>query len=82
MSTRPARQPAPARQSEAVRPRGCPPRQMELFGGAYSTAIGTPRWLGLPGETRRTLTELMARLLLDHADRNQTRPATEAGHDR
>lgn len=82
MPTRTAGQPAPAGRNEAVRSRGCPPRQMELFGGACSAAIGTPRWLDLPGQTRRTLTELMARLLLDHADRNQTRSATEAGHDR
>jgi hypothetical protein len=82
MSTRTAGHPVPARQNDAVRARGCLPRQMELFGGACGTATGTPTWLDLPGETRRTLTELMARLLLDHADRNQARPATEAGHDR
>ncbi len=82
MSPGTARHPAPARQDDAVRARRRPPRQMELFGGACGTAIGAPTWLDLPGETRRTLTELMARLLLDHADRNQTRPATEAGHDR
>jgi len=27
----------------------------------------TPQWLTLPAETRRSLTALMARLILDHA---------------
>jgi hypothetical protein len=82
MSTGTARHSAPARQDDAVRARRCPPRQMELFGGACGTAIGTPTWLDLPRETQHTLTDLMARLLLDHADRNQAHPTTEADHDR
>jgi hypothetical protein len=37
---------------------------------------GTPGWSGLPTETQAALTDLMTRLILDHAD-----SMTEAGHD-
>lgn len=60
-----------------------PSRQLELFGGeTLGSAIGTPRWPDLPRETRLALTELMSRLLIDHADRNAARRAMEVGHDR
>jgi hypothetical protein len=59
-----------------------PPWQLELFAGeAPGCTIGAPKWPDLPSETRLALTELMARLLMDHADRNRARCATEVGHD-
>jgi hypothetical protein len=36
----------------------------------------TPGWSGLPRETQAALTDLMTRLILDHAD-----SMMEAGHD-
>jgi hypothetical protein len=54
---------------------------MALFGNAYSATSHAPTWLDLPRETRRTLTELMARLLLDHTDRNGVSSVTEIHHD-
>ena len=40
-----------------------------------------PQWQALPAETRRTLTKLMARLLLDHADGDLAREREEMRHD-
>jgi hypothetical protein len=58
------------------------PRQMELFESeAAGSPIGAPTWPELPSETRRTLTELMARLLLEHGDRNRAHCVAEVGHD-
>jgi hypothetical protein len=37
---------------------------------------GMPAWSGLPTETQAALTDLMTRLILDHAD-----SMTEAGND-
>ena len=69
-------------QREAVRDHRRPSRQLELFAGeALGSTIGAPTWPDLPRETRLALTELMARLLIDHADRNAARCAMEVGHD-
>ena len=38
--------------------------QFDLF----AAAVPTPGWSALPEEARRALTDLMAQLLLDHAD--------------
>jgi hypothetical protein len=55
---------------------------MDLFGsGQSSVVIGAPAWPELPAETQRALIRLMARLLLEHADKSQTAPLTGAGHD-
>jgi hypothetical protein len=55
---------------------------LELFAGeALGSAIGAPTWSDLPRETRLALTQLMARLLIDHADRNAARCAMEVSHD-
>ncbi|EHH04353.1 hypothetical protein MEA186_31701 [Mesorhizobium amorphae CCNWGS0123] len=35
----------------------------------------------MPAETRRTLTKLMVRLILDHADGDLARERQEARHD-
>ena len=58
------------------------PQQIDLFernpGGEM---IGAPAWLELPAETRNALTSLMARLILEHAGKNQATSKMEAGHD-
>jgi len=40
-----------------------------------------PAWSGLPTEAQAALTDLMTRLILDHADKNWIGSMTEAGHD-
>jgi len=40
-----------------------------------------PAWSGLPAETQTMLTDLMIRLILDHADKNRIAATAEAGHD-
>ena len=56
------------------------PRQMDLFAGEPQKTIGdTPAWSGLPTEIRAALTDLMTRLIIEHAD--SKRNAAEAGHD-
>ena len=58
------------------------PQQIDLFerdpcGGI----ISAPAWLDLPAETQNALTSLMARLILEHVDKNRTGSMPEAGHD-
>jgi hypothetical protein len=58
------------------------PQQIDLFErDACGGMIGAPAWLELPGETQSTLMSLMARLILEHADKNRTGSMPEAGHD-
>jgi len=58
------------------------PRQMELFATETQTTIGSmPAWSGLPTEIQAALTELMTRLILEHADKNRIGSMAEAGHD-
>ena len=72
----------PAQQSRSMHERRRKPEQMDLFGsGQSSIAVGAPTWPDLPPETQRALTRLMARLLLEHADKCQAAPLTGAGHD-
>ena len=54
-------------------------QQIDLFDGA--TPMQTPAWRDLPEETRDTLTGLMARLILEHAQISSPALRTEAGHD-
>ena len=54
-------------------------RQIELFDGVTPTQM--PAWRDLPEETRDTLTGLMARLILEHAQISSPALRTEAGHD-
>ena len=73
---------APAQQSGTMHDRRRKPEQMDLFGsGRSSVAIGAPTWSELPPEIQRALTRLMARLLLEHADKSQAAAMTGAGHD-
>ena len=54
-------------------------QQIDLFDGVTPTQ--TPAWRDLPEETRRTLTGLMARLILEHAQISSPALRREAGHD-
>ena len=47
-------------------PRQLTTDQFDLFSNHHD--VETPQWQALPAETRRTLTKLMVRLILDHAD--------------
>ena len=55
------------------------PQQIDLFD--VITPTQTPAWQDLPEETRGTLTGLMARLILEHAQISPSALGTEAGHD-
>ena len=58
------------------------PQQIDLFAGEPRTTIGgMPAWSGLPTETQAALTNLMTRLILEHADQSRIGSMTEAGHD-
>ncbi|WP_125461772.1 hypothetical protein [Rhodomicrobium sp. R_RK_3] len=49
--------------------------QMDLFkNGLPGSFAGAPRWPELPAKARATLTSLMARLILDHAEKTATPP--------
>ena len=54
-------------------------QQIDLFEGIMPTQ--TPAWRDLPEETRDTLTGLMVRLILEHAQISSPALRTEAGHD-
>lgn len=54
-------------------------QQIDLFDGVTPTQI--PAWRDLPQETRDTLTSLMARLILEHAQIGGPAVRMEAGHD-
>ncbi len=73
---------AAAQRSRTIYARRRKPEQMDLFGsGQSSVVIDAPAWPELPAETQRALISLMARLLLEHADKSQTAAMTGAGHD-
>jgi L-2-hydroxyglutarate oxidase LhgO len=54
-------------------------QQMDLFDGV--TPAQLPVWQDLPEETRDTLTGLMARLILEHAQISSPAVQTEVGDD-
>jgi hypothetical protein len=57
-------------------------QQLDLFGDDRPrTIVDTPAWPELPAETRATLTGLMMRLILEHANRSRAGSTREAGHD-
>ena len=58
------------------------PQQIDLFAGEPWTTIGgMPAWSGLPTEAQAALTDLMTRLILEHADQSRIGSMTEASHD-
>ena len=59
-----------------------PAQQLDLFGeDRPRTIVDTPAWPDLPAETRATLTGLMARLIIEHADGSRAGSTREASHD-
>ena len=71
--------PIPTKQTQAHRRA---PQQIDLFAREPRRPTGgTPAWSGLPTETQAALTNLMTRLILDHADKNRICSMTETGHD-
>ena len=71
----------PAQPSRTMPDRRRKSQQMDLFAGGKSGGVGAPTWAELPPETQRTLTLLMTRLFLEHADKSQAAPMRGAGHD-
>ena len=70
------------RQMKPMAARRRAPQQIDLFAGEPRTTIGgMPAWSGLPTEMQAALTDLMARLILEHADKSRIGSMTEAGHD-
>jgi hypothetical protein len=71
------------RQTKQTQARRRAPQQIDLFTGEEPRMAsgGMPAWSGLPTETQVALTDLMTRLILDHADKNRIAAITEAGHD-
>jgi len=63
-------------------PRQFHPYQFDLFSNPYDAKVAqTPQWQTLPAGTRRTLTTLMVRLILDHVDGAHAAQREEADHD-
>ena len=70
------------RQTKQRQARRRAPQQIDLFAGRRGLASDNmPAWSGLPAETQTVLTDLMIRLILDHADKNRIAATAEAGHD-
>ena len=70
------------RQTKQTQARHRAPQQIDLFAGEPQRTIGgMPAWSGLPTETQAALTDLMTRLILEHADKNPIGSMTETGHD-
>jgi hypothetical protein len=58
------------------------PQQLELFAHpSDAELLQAPHWQTLPEEARVMLTELMVRLILDHAVGAQAPHRTEARHE-
>ena len=56
--------------------------EVELFSNPHDVeTTQTTQWQALPVETRRTLTRLMVRLILDHADGERPSERGETRHD-
>ena len=56
--------------------------QFELFSNPLDVeTTQTPQWPALPAETRRMLTTLMVRLILDHVDGERVPQREDARHD-
>lgn len=62
--------------------RQLPLPQMDLFkDGLPGSFVGAPGWPELPAKAQATLTSLMARLILDHAEKTAASPARKTSHD-
>ena len=58
------------RRTKQTQARRRAPQQIDLFAGEPRMAPGgVPVWSELPTETQAALTDLMTRLILDHADK-------------
>jgi hypothetical protein len=69
-------------QTKSTSARRRAPQQIDLFlGEPRTTTDGMPVWSGLPTEIQEALTDLMTRLILEHADKSRIGSLTEAGHD-
>ena len=69
-------------QTKQTQARRRAPQQIDLFAGELQRTIGgMPAWSGLPTEIQAALTDLMTRLILEHADKNRLGAMTEAGND-
>jgi hypothetical protein len=56
-----------------------PARQPDLFDTPPGPAAGTmPSWEALPQQTRRTLTGMVTRLLIEYADPGASEPRSDA----
>jgi len=70
------------RQTKPMTARRRAPQQIDLFAGDPRRTTGDmPEWSGLPTKIQAALTDLMTRLILDHADKSRIGLMTEAGHD-
>jgi hypothetical protein len=57
-------------------------KQIDLFAeGPRGRTGSVPAWSTLPADIQAEVTELMTRLLLEHANQNRIGSMTEAGHD-
>ncbi len=67
------------RQTKPTQARRRAPQQIDLFAGEPQKTIGDmPAWSALPTES---LTSLITRLILEHADKSRIGSMAEAGHD-
>jgi len=63
-------------------PRKPKTHQLDLFSSPHDAEVAQmPPWQALPEQTRRTLTKLMVRLILDHADGERAVRRKEMRHD-
>ena len=68
------------RQSKRRSARCRVPQQIDLFAENALVTATAPTWSRLPLETQATLTSLMTRLILDHADKRRIASMGD-GHD-
>jgi len=63
-------------------PRQPTTHQLDLFANQHAAqSVQVSPWQALPEETRRRLTRLMVRLILDHTDGNRAAQREGAAHD-
>ena len=69
-------------QPQKKQPRCAPRQQIDLFAGEPRKTTGNmPVWSGLPTEIQTALTNLMRRLILEHAHKSRIGSTAETGHD-